>query len=300
MAYGAASGPEDIPRYLQDIRGGQPASPELIASVKERYLLMGGRSPLIEITRSQAAALKAQLHADGIDCEVYVGMRHSPPTIFEAVEAISQANHSRVMALPLTPYRSNLSTGAYFQKYQEAVQSVHGGWQTTRIESWGREPAFIEACAQKVEEGIERFGDQPPRVLFTAHSLPERILKESDPYPDELGEAVKTVAKRINLKSWEFAYQSRGRTAEAWLGPDAGETIDRLAREGCKNLLVAPIGFISDHMETLYDDDILYRDQARRLGMRFERAETLNEEPLLIRAMAGAIEEALERSQTIP
>jgi ferrochelatase len=300
MAYGAAENLEDIPRYLQDIRGGRPANPELIAAVKERYRLMGGKSPLLDITRAQAAALKAQLQADGLDCEVYSGMRHSSPGILDAVKAIERARHPRVVAVPLTPYQSDLSTGAYFRKYQEAVQSTGGDWKTIRIESWCRQPAFIEACAQKVEDGIECFESQPCRVLFTGHSLPERVLKEGDTYPSELSETVQAVAKRIRLNSWEFAYQSRGQTSEPWLGPDAGETIDRLAREGCKNLLVAPIGFISDHMETLYDDDMLYRDQALRLGMRFERAETLNEEPLLIRAIAAAVEEALERAPAVP
>lgn len=300
MAYGAASSPEEIPKYLQDILGDQPASPELLASVRERYRLMGGKSPLLDITCSQAVALKAQLHADGLDCEVYIGMRHSSPRILEAVQAIARAKHPRVVALPLTPYQSRLSTGAYFKKYDEAVRSAGGGWKTIRIESWCRQPAFIEGCAQKVKEGIERFDGEPHRVLFTAHSLPERILAEGDSYPSELSETVKSVCKRIGLNSWEFAYQSRGRSPEPWLSPDAGETIDHLAREGCKNLLVAPIGFISDHMETLYDDDILFRKQAVRRGMRFERVETLNEEPLLIRAMAAAVEEALEQSQAVP
>src|SRR5208282_5304537 len=208
MAYGAAANLEEIPIYLQDIRGGRPASQELIDLVKERYRLMGGKSPLLDITRAQAMALEARLKSDGLNAKVYIGMRHSPPTIHKAVEAIQRDGHQHVVVFPLTPYRSNLSTGAYFQKYDEATKAIGGGWKTVRIESWCRQPAFIEAWARNVRNGIERFKAEPCLALFTAHSLPERILKDQDPYPLELHETVQAVARSAGLHAWEFAYQS--------------------------------------------------------------------------------------------
>ncbi len=294
MAYGAAQSLDDIEPYLNDIRGGRPTSPELVAEVRRRYELMGGRSPLLEITRAQARALEERLNTPmGAPAfRIYIGMRHWHPYIRETVGRIVADGVKRVVALCLTPYYSRLSVGAYLEKLDEARKEHHAAFTVSTIESWNDQPALIEAFAEKVAQARDRFPAEIRRkvpILFTAHSLPERILKENDPYPRELLETVEAIVKEIGPAEWRFAYQSQGRTPEPWLGPEAGAVIEEFYRQGHRDLLMAPIGFISDHMETLYDVDILFRGQAESKGMRLERAASLNTSPLFIRAMSEVI-----------
>lgn len=297
MAYGAVEVPEEVPAYLQDIRGGRPPSPELVAQVQERYRLMGGGSPLLGITARQAAALEACLNGRGPGpFRVYFGMRHSKPTIREAVEALLKDGHTRLVAAALTPFYSRLSVGAYLLKLDEALGEAGRRLDVRRVRSWNDEPLLHEAWARKLLKALGRIpeGERDlAAVLFTAHSLPARILEEQDPYPRELAETVERVARRCGLRSWGFAYQSRGATQEPWLGPDAGEEIERLAGRGVRRLVLVPIGFVSDHMETLYDDDILYQKRSRELGVELLRAESLNDDPLLARALAEAVRKRL-------
>ncbi len=291
MAYGAASSLEDIPAYLEDIRGGRPADDKLVAEVRERYRRIGG-SPLLDITRAQASALQRKL-----GCRVYVGMRHSPPTILEAARKMKQEGVRQVVAMPLTPYFSALSSGAYFASLDRAARELGAGWRTAKVESWHLQPSLIEAFGLKIQEALRRIPQSERAnvaVLFTAHSLPRRILKDNDPYPRQLSETVAAVARRAGLSDWRFAYQSQGRTPEPWLGPEAGEILEQIASEGRKGVVLAPIGFISDHMETLYDDDILYRGKAEELGLRYVRAASLNDDPGLVAAMAAAILEKMK------
>lgn len=289
MAYGAAARLEDVPEYLRDIRGGRPADAEFVAQVRDRYHRMGGCSPLLEITRRQAELLEERVKAWEPRAEIYVGMRHSSPTILDAVRLMMARERDVVVSMPLTPYFSKMSVGAYHAKYEEAVRTAGARFATSAVRSWNKHPLFIEAWARKIREARGRFskgGDLDARVLFTAHSLPQKIVVEGDPYPEELSETVRAVAAAAQVAHWDFAYQSRGRTEEPWLGPDAGEVIERLASEGCRRLLLVPIGFISDHMETLYDDDVLYRGLAESKGIEFVRAGTLNADPLLAETMA--------------
>jgi ferrochelatase len=293
MAYGAASSLDEIEPYLKDIRGGRPTSPELVEEIKERYRLMGGRSPLLEITHQQAQALEEALNkANSRRFRVYVGMRHWHPYIKETVDVMKQDGVKRVVGLCLTPYYSNMSVGAYFKKLDEAQDEVGVKFKTSRVESWNDHPFLILAIAEKVEQALSKFpetirGKVP--ILFTAHSLPARIVEEKDPYPQELLETIEAVVKKVGHSPYKFAYQSQGRTPEPWLGPEAGTVINELYDKGHRYLLMAPIGFISDHMETLYDVDILYRRQATAKGMRFERVESLNAAPLFISAMADVV-----------
>lgn len=286
MAYGAAASVEDVPAYLADIRSGRPPDPALIEQVKSRYAAMGGRSPLMEITADQTRLLQSRL---GPGFEVGMGMRHSAPRIAETLEDLLRAGCDPVIGLPLTPFASSLSTGAYFQKLGEAATGLGASPKVRRASSFHDHPRLIEACAERAGEALARFGGDPPRVLFTAHSLPSRVEKEGDPYSVQLRETAALTAAKLGLESYDFAYQSRGRTGEPWLGPDAAEALDRLAREGARAVLLAPIGFVSEHMETLYDDDVLYRGQAEGLGLRFERAAALNDHPGLIDALADAV-----------
>jgi len=296
MAYGAAGSLEEIEPYLKDIRGGRPVSPELIEQVRDRYRLMGGKSPLLEITKQQAAALEISLNRNTGEFNVYIGMRHWHPYIQDTVGRMKADGIRKVTAVCLTPYYSRLSVGAYFQKLDEAVSSVEAAFKVRQIKSWNDHPKFIDAVADKVLSALNRF---PPVVrdkvtlLFSAHSLPERILAEHDPYPEELNETIERVMKRVGPRPWRFAYQSKGRTPEPWLGPDVAEIIDELHSQGCRHLLMAPIGFISDHMETLYDVDIMYRQQCEAKGIHLERAESLNASPGLIDTLAAVVRENL-------
>jgi ferrochelatase len=331
MAYGAAGSLEEVAPYLADIRAGRPPSPELIEEVKRRYRLMGGTSPLLEITRQQASALEATLNQSRTSIEpfkkgshqalpgaaagrggiggpfsqsphgppqikVYIGMRHWHPYIKDTVGSMAKDGIRRMVAVCLTPYYSRMSVGAYFKKLEEAQAAVDTPFEVVRVESWNDHPLLIEAIAEKVQEALTRFDESVRKhvaILFSAHSLPARILEENDPYPQELNETIQAVMKKVGPCRWWFAYQSQGRTPEPWLGPDAGEVIQRLHQEGHRHLLMAPIGFISDHMETLYDVDIMYRTQAESLGIQLQRAESLNASPAFIEALASIVREYL-------
>jgi ferrochelatase len=296
MAYGAAGSLEEVAPYLADIRAGRPPSPELVEEVKHRYQLMGGRSPLLDITKQQAAALEVCLNKDKRPFKVYIGMRHWHPYIKDTVDTMAKDGIRKIIAVCLTPYYSRMSVGAYFKKLEEAQALVDTSFEVTRVESWNDHPLLIDAIVEKVQKALNLFSGTIRKevpVLFSAHSLPARILDEKDPYPQELHETIQAVMKKVGANRWWFAYQSQGRTPEPWLGPDAGEMIKKLYQEGHRHLLMAPIGFISDHMETLYDVDIMYRKQAESLGIQLQRAESLNASPRFIEALASVVREHL-------
>lgn len=302
MAYGAAGSLEEIEPYLKDIRGGREVSTQLIEDIKRRYTLMGGKSPLVETTRQLAAALEKSLNQDLPPIKVYTGMRHWHPFIKNTVAEMARDGIQNIVAICLTPYYSKLSVGAYFGKLDEGIAASGKTFSVQRIESWNDHPALIEALAEKVSAAFERFpAEIRPKVplVFTAHSLPERILAEQDPYPQELRETVDLIMKKIGTYSWRLAYQSPGRTPEPWLGPDAGSVIDELAFLGHKHLIIAPIGFISDHMETLYDIDVMYKEQCRDKGIQMERVESLNTAPGLIKTLASLVRDQTSKISTL-
>jgi ferrochelatase len=300
MAYGAAGSLDEIEPYLMDIRGGRPTSPQLVEEVKHRYQLMGGKSPLLEITKQQAAALEKVLNQGQPRFKTYIGMRHWHPYIKDTVAAMAADGLREMVAVCLTPYYSKMSVGAYYQKLDDAVSALGGAagvpFKIRRIESWNDHPKLIEAIVEKITRALERFPSDVRKkvpMLFSAHSLPERILAEKDPYPQELHETIELVMKKVGPYTWRFGYQSKGRTPEPWLGPDAAAVIDELHAQGHRHLLMAPIGFISDHMETLYDVDVMYREQCRLKGIQLERAESLNASPAFIEALAAVVLEHL-------
>jgi protoporphyrin/coproporphyrin ferrochelatase len=274
MAYGSPSEPEDVRPYLEDVRGGRPVSDEAVEELAARYRRIGGRSPLDDVTEAQRAALEREL---GVP--VFVGMKHWRPRIAEAVEAALAAGATRIVGLVLAPHYSRLSVGGYRERLEEALA---GRAELVIVESWHDEPAFVEVLAERVR-GTEAW------VVFTAHSLPERILAEGDPYREQLLETARLVAKRAGLEHWSFAFQSASATGEPWLGPDVLEEFERLRAEGVAAVLVAPIGFVSDHLEILWDLDVEARERAADLGLELTRTESLNAEPALIRALAGLV-----------
>jgi protoporphyrin/coproporphyrin ferrochelatase len=276
MAYGSPTRPEEVSAYFADIRGGRPVSPEAVAELVERYRRIGGSSPLNEITERQRAALEAAL---GIP--VYVGMKHWTPRIGEAAERALAAGAERVVGLVLAPHYSHISIGGYHRQLEEALG---GRAELVFIASYHAYEPLVDLLADRVS-GTDA------HVVFTAHSLPERILAEGDPYREQLLETSRLVADKAGVERWSFAFQSRSDTAEPWLGPDILDELERLHGDGVRKVLVAPIGFVADHLEILWDIDIEAREKAAELGLELERTESLNDDPAFIAVLAGLVRE---------
>jgi protoporphyrin/coproporphyrin ferrochelatase len=296
MAYGGPNSLEDVEPYLLDVRGGRPTAPELVEEVRQRYALIGGRSPLLELTQAQARALQSVL---GEDYRVYVGMRHWHPYIRETMAQTARDGIEQLVAIAMAPHYSTMSVGAYIKQLEQARNTLSPGLRLLSVLSWKTHPLFLDALAEKTRAALERF-PEPERktveVIFSAHSLPARILKENDPYPQELLDTIAGMLARTGPLSHRFAYQSAGSTREVWLGPDVGQTIAQLAAEGKRNILVQPVGFVCDHVEILYDIDIVYQQQSQQLGVRLERTESLNDSALLIAALADLVGQHLPKS----
>jgi protoporphyrin/coproporphyrin ferrochelatase len=299
MAYGAPGSLEEVEPFLLDVRNGRPTSREVVEEVRGRYAAIGGRSPLGEITRAQAAALEGALEEDAAaDWRVFVGMRHSAPRIAEAVAAAAADGRRRLVALCLAPHYSRLSIGAYLDRLDHALAATAAGLEAVRIESWHDHPGFVAAVAERVTAALARV-DEPAaaEVLFTAHSLPARIVAEGDPYDRHLRESCELVAGRVEAAtgrplSWTFAYQSAAIGARDWLGPPIEQAIAARAAAGVRELVAVPIGFVSDHVEVLYDLDVEAKRTADEHGVRLTRSESLNIAPAFVAALADLVREA--------
>jgi protoporphyrin/coproporphyrin ferrochelatase len=285
MAYGSPETEADIRPYLQDIREGRPVSEHAVDELTERYRRIGGRSPLAEITEGQRAGLEAELAMP-----VYVGMKHWRPRIAQAVEQALEGGSDTIVGLVLAPHYSALSIGGYRERLESALA---GRAALLFIESWHDHAPFIEILADRVRGGDSPSGGTVPHVVFTAHSLPERILAAGDPYRDQLLETSRLVAERAGLDRWSFAFQSASPTGEPWLGPDILDELDVLHARGESEVLVAPVGFVSDHLEILWDLDVEAREKAAELGLALERIESLNDDPAFVTALAGLVRQTL-------
>jgi protoporphyrin/coproporphyrin ferrochelatase len=278
MAYGSPSSFEDVPAYLADIREGRSVSQEAIEELTERYRRIGGRSPLDEITEAQRSALEQEL-----GLPVYVGMKHWRPRIAEAVEAALAGGADTIVGLVLAPHYSRLSIAGYRERLEEALS---GRAELVFVESWYDHEPFLDVLAERVR-GFDG------HVVFTAHSLPKRIVAAGDPYRDQLLTTSRLVAERAGTSDWSFAFQSASATGEPWLGPDILEELDALAAKGVRRVLVCPVGFVSDHLEILWDLDVEAREQAAAIGLELERIDSLNDDPKFVRALAGVVRKAL-------
>lgn len=296
MAYGGPNNLDEIGPYLADIRHGRPTPPELLEEITERYRQIGGSSPILALTNAQAAAVEAMLNddaarAEGIRYKTYVGMRHWHPYIEDVVPQILADGITEIIAIVMAPHFSRMSIGAYMGKVNKALTN-HPEVKVAQVASWKDEPAFIAGVAQLVREGLEQFSpderDSVP-LLFTAHSLPARVLESGDPYPEELQTSVRLVVDQLQPAEWHWAFQSQGASAEVWLGPTVEDTLEQLAAAGKRNVLLIPIGFVCDHVEVLFDVDIEHKHQARELGIRLERPRMLNDDPALVEAVTTAI-----------
>ncbi len=293
-AVGGPDSLDDVGPFLVDIRGGRPASPELVEEFRARYAKIGGKSPLLDISKAQARALEARLGQEGA-YRCFVGMRNWTPRIHDVFARMVADGFHHVVVLPLTPYHSRRSVGAYLRAVDEAAAKTGTSARIVKVESWNTEPALVEAFVAQIQEGLDRLaaqGHRDPVVVFTAHSLPRKLMEEGDDYEAELQETRELVLRRMKPLRARMAYQSAGRTDEPWLGPSLDETLRELAKSGEKAVLVAPYGFISDHLELLYDLDVEAKETAESLGMAFDRMASLNTDPRFIEAMAAAVRSA--------
>jgi ferrochelatase len=291
MAYGGPDSLEDIPGYLADIRAGRPTSSEILEEVTENYRAIGGRSPLLEVSRRQVDAL-AEALGDGYRC--YLGMRHWSPWIEDVVGEMVEDGITHAVGLVLAPHFSALSVARYQQKVADGLDLYRGRIDFEHVPSYHDAPGLIEAFATRVSEGLSHWPEEDRdsvHVVFTAHSLPERVLANGDPYGAQCLETARLVAERAGLlaERWSWSYQSAGRTPERWAGPDLGEHLVELAEAGVRDLVVIPVGFVSDHVELLFDIDIRARAVADELGMRLQRPPALNDDPVFIEALAELV-----------
>jgi len=270
MAYGSPSQAEDVPAYLADIREGRPVSPEAVEELTERYRRVGG-SPLDEVTERQRAALERELGAP-----VFVGMKHWRPRIADAVEQALATGAGTIAGLVLAPHYSRLSIDGYRERLERALA---GRAELRFVESWHTHPPYVDVLAERVRE-------TDAHVVFTAHSLPARILDDGDPYCEQLLETSRLVAERAALGSW------------SWLGLDILDELDALSSRGIERVLVCPIGFVSDHLEILWDLDVEARERAAELGLELSRIESLNDDPAFVHGLAELVRQAVSVPST--
>jgi protoporphyrin/coproporphyrin ferrochelatase len=284
LAHGTPDSLDEMPEYLTRVRGGRPPSPELVQEMRSNYAAIGGRSPLTDLTRDQAEAVAREL---GEGSRVYFAMRNWRPFIPDVLAAAAAEGCTEVTAVPLAPQYSTLSVGKYRQAVEEARPA---GLRVRFVESWHDHRGLIEAFAEKVREA--RALRPAAAFVFTAHSLPVRAVQQGDPYPEQVAATAAAVAARAGLPRFRLAWQSAGRTPEPWIVPALEETLAELGREGVTEVVVAPIGFVSDHTEVLYDIDVAAADAARRLGIALSRTPSLNTSPTFIRALADVVRSA--------
>jgi protoporphyrin/coproporphyrin ferrochelatase len=295
MAYGGPDKLEEVEPYLMDVRGYRATAPEIVHEVRERYREIGGRSPILERTQAQADALQSALNRQGPDFKAFVGMRHWHPFIQDTLAEMRAQGIERTVGLVMAPHFSRMSIQAYFNKIQDA----NSGMQIARIHDWHLLPEYLDALVYRVRTALERFpesvrADVP--VIFTAHSLPERILQWGDPYPLQLLATTDALMERLGPRPYEFAYQSAAISTDPWLGPDASEVMERFAAEGKRHILICPIGFVCEHVEILYDIDIVYQRLAKELGIQLERIVMLNDDPEMIRGLAGLVRQTAQEA----
>jgi ferrochelatase len=290
MAYGTPATPEDIPEYYTHIRRGRPPTDEQLAELTARYEAIGGISPLAQRTRAQLAAIEASLEAaEPGRFVVRLGQKHAAPFIEDAVAELAGLGVERIVGVVLAPHWSGFSVGQYHARVEAAA--AEAGLSSTGVDSWALEPSFVAHQAASVRDRLATLPERT-KVVFTAHSLPERVLVD-DPYPDELrasAEAIATAAGLGRWSTWSLGWQSAGRTPEPWRGPDILEVVRELAATGrADGVLVVPQGFTSDHLEVLYDLDIEAAGVAAEVGLDFARTEVVNDDGAVMSALAERV-----------
>lgn len=292
MAYGTPRSLEKVESYYTDIRGGRPPTPEQLDDLVGRYRAIGGHSPLLEITQAQAAGIEERL--GGV--KAFLGQKHAAPFIADAATRMRDAGITRAAGIVLAPHYSFMSVGDYERRARSAFAET--GWDGTfsMVTSWHLEPGYIELLVERVTAALDRLPEGTGAeavVVFSAHSLPDRIVDRGDPYPDQLRETAEAVAGKLGSVRWQIGWQSAGRTDEPWLGPDILEVIRSLAASGAPAVVVCPCGFVADHLEVLYDVDIEAQAVAEEVGISLERTAAPNDDPAFLDILAGVVRRAL-------
>lgn len=300
LAYGTPESLDDVEPYFTHIRGGRKPSPEAVANLRERYSLVGGRTPLKDLTFNVAGKLQARLEAARpCQCRVYVGMKHWHPFIGEIIPKIAADGVEQVLALVLAPHYSKMSVGGYRKYVDEANAMLEQPLRVCFIERWHDHPAFRKLIAERISAAR---AELPAAVrgealtLFSAHSLPERILSWNDPYPNELRESAAGIAELLGEANWRLCYQSAGMTGEPWLGPDILDYLEELHGEGVRAVVSAPFGFVAEHLEVLWDIDREAQDKSAELGIELRRIRMPNDDDDFVAVLAEVVTAALEES----
>jgi len=283
VAHGAPERVEDVEEYLGYVRGGRPGSPEVLAEVRSRYIAIGGGSPLLRWTRAQAAALERLL-----GLPVFFGMRNWRPFLREAMDRVREAGIDKLAAVCLAPQFSDLSVGLYIRRTREAATEAGLTAEIVWAKSYHAEPLLIESYAERLRPLLPA-----ERMLFTAHSLPQQALAAGDPYETECRATAAAVAERAGIAQWDFAFQSQGLTGGQWLGPTVESCLDQYAAASIREVVLDPVGFVSDHVEVLFDIDILFREYAAARNIALRRPESLNDSATFTAALAEVAKRCL-------
>lgn len=294
MSYGTPEDMDQVEAYYTHIRGGRPPSAEQLQELKDRYEAIGGVFPLRKNTNAQVQALEEKLQSSvtGVHFKCYQGLKHAAPFIEDGVRQMAADGIQEAVGLVLAPHYSRMSVGSYIQRARETAEEL--GLSMSFIESYHLHPSLIQALVERAKETLARFDrdvQEDVRFIFTAHSLPEKIVEMKDPYPQQLLETSQTIMEQSGLPNkWQFAWQSAGQTPMPWLGPDILDVLKQIhAEENVRHVIISPIGFVSDHLEVLYDIDIECQAVARQLGMHLERTRSLNTDPLYINTLADVV-----------
>jgi ferrochelatase len=303
MTYGSPQTLDDVPGYLRNVYGGREPSDEVVAEFKRRYELIGG-SPLLRVTQEQAAALEVELarrNPDGPTYVVTAGMRFFAPFIADVVPAVAE-NADALVGVIMSPQYSPILMRGYITALRDAVAPLgRDDLKVAITEDWHMQPDFLQAVADRVREALDRLPDGKrvtTPVLLSAHSMPLRVVADEPDYIDNLKQTAAAIAERAGLRDgqWQFCYQSAGHTPEPWLKPDFADLMPELKAKGATDVLIAPVQFLSDHLEILYDIEVGAREQAEEHGIVFHRTQSLNSTPLFIEALASVVEDALTRA----
>ena len=303
MAHGTPDTPEEIEPFYTRIRRGRPPTPELLEELTERYEAIGGTSPLTTRTKAQVDGLAAALEAaDPGRFIVRLGTKYVQPTIEEGMAELAAKGVDRVVGIVLTPHQSTMGSGEYFTRAEAAAALVATPLTLDVVPSWYGAAEFAPILADRtraVLAGLDPVARRRTAVFFTAHSLPQRVVAEGDPYPEQVAESGADIAALLDLDDdpsiqWGTAWQSAGRTADPWIGPDLLLEMDRVAAEGTTAVVVCAVGFVSDHLEVLYDLDIEAQDRADVLGIAFARTPSLNDDPAFLAMLADVVRTAAD------
>jgi len=290
LAFGGPRSLEDVEPFLKNVFSGRPLNPFVVNQVKERYQLIGGKSPLPEITERQARSLQDNLKKRGTLCDVSIGMRYWQPSISEAINTLHAKGIKKILCIILSPFSTGVATGGYNRAVYQTIKESHQTMEAHFVSPWNTHARYLDAAADRVKEGLALFSANiraSVSIVFSAHSLPLEHVND-DPYVNEIKKTIAGVIMRLEKHEWYLAFQSQGKEG-AWLAPYGEEVLKNIAASGKKDVLVVPLGFVSDNLETLYDLDIVLRKKALDLGLNFKRAPSLNDSPQFIEALTEVI-----------